>query len=147
LQPILSLRLHAALGGFVMTTRIFDAPLHGERKAAGWVQLDAAGPAILRDLIRGRIRQEVELYNQALPETFQGLVQPEESEQILNGFRMKTKRPLDWEQQCRRACLSFEKNGFLVLVDGKQVTELDARLDLREDSEIDFIKLVPLVGG
>jgi hypothetical protein len=34
-----------------------------------------------------------------------------------------------------------------VLVDGKQVTELDLRLDLHEDSEIDFIKLVPLVGG
>ena len=42
---------------------------------------------------------------------------------------------------------SFEKNGFLVLVDGEQVTELDSRLDLHDDSEIDFIKLVPLVGG
>ena len=30
---------------------------------------------------------------------------------------------------------------------GMQVTELDSRLDLHEDSEIDFIKLVPLVGG
>jgi hypothetical protein len=129
-----------------MTVRIFDAPLYGQRTAAGGVRLDG-GPVVLRDLIRGRLQQEVECYNQALPETFQGLVQPEESEQILNGFRMKTKRPLDWEVQCRRACSSFEKNGFLVLVDGKQVTELDARLDLREDSEIDFIKLVPLVGG
>jgi hypothetical protein len=129
-----------------MTVRIFDAPLYGQRTAAGGVRLDA-GPVVLRDLIRGRLQQEVERYNQALPETFQGLVQPEESERILNGFRMKTKRPLDWEVQCRRACLSFEKNGFLVLVDGKQVTELDTRLDLREDSEIDFIKLVPLVGG
>jgi len=27
------------------------------------------------------------------------------------------------------------------------VTELDSRVDLHEDSEIDFIKLVPLVGG
>ena len=53
-------------------------------------------------------------------------MQPEESEQILNGYRMKTKRPLDWEVQCRRAYSSFEKNGFLVLVDGKQVTELDS---------------------
>jgi hypothetical protein len=87
-----------------------------------------AGPATLRDLIRGRLQQE-------------------ESEQILNGFRMKTKRPLDWEVQCRRAYSSFEKNGFLVLVDGKQVTKLDSRIDLHEDSEIDFIKLVPLVGG
>jgi hypothetical protein len=114
--------------------------------ADGGVRLDA-GPVVLRDLIRGRLQQEVERYNKVLPETFQGLVQPEESEQVLNGFRMKTKRPLDWDVQCRRAYLSFQKNGFLVLVDGKQVTELDARLDLHEGSEIDFIKLVPLVGG
>ena len=129
-----------------LTIRMFDAPLHGERSAAGGILLDA-GPATLRDLIRGRLQQEVERYNKALPETFQGLVQPDESEQVLNGFRMKTKRPLDWEAQCRRACSSFEKNGFLVLVDGTQVTELDSRFDLHEDSEIDFIKLVPLVGG
>src|SRR5579863_6434323 len=129
-----------------MTIRIIDAPLHGERKAAGGILLDA-GPATLRDLIRGRLQQEVARYNQALPETFQGLVQPEESEQILNGFRMSTTRPLDWAVQYQRAYSRFEKNGVLVLVDGKQVTELDSRFDLHEDSEIDFIKLVPLVGG
>src|SRR5579863_4057445 len=84
-----------------MTIRIIDAPLHGARTAAGGILLDA-GPATLRDLIRGRLQREVERYNQALPEVFQGLVQPEESEQILNGFRMKTKRPLDWDMQCRQ---------------------------------------------
>src|SRR5579863_2963517 len=119
-----------------MTIRMFDAPLHGERAAAGGILLDE-GPATLRDLIRSRLQQEVERYNQALPETFQGLVQPEESEQILNGFRPKTKRPLDWEAQCRRAYSSFEKNGFLVLVDGRQVTELDVQVDLQQDSEVD----------
>ena len=129
-----------------MTIRIFDAPLHGERTAAGGI-LAEAGPATLRDLIRGRVQQEVERYNQVLPETFLGLVQPEESEQILNGFRMKSKRPLDWEAQCRRAYSSFERNGFLVLINGKQVTELDSRFDLHENSEIDFIKRVPLIGG
>jgi hypothetical protein len=129
-----------------MTIQIFDAPLHGNRTAAGGIRLDA-GPVTLRDLIRGRLQREVERYNEALPATFEGLVQPEESEAILNGFRMKTKRPLDWEAQCRRAYASFQKNGFLVLVNGKQVTELDQQLDLNEDSEIDFIKLVPLVGG
>src|ERR1700758_1376647 len=118
-----------------MKIQLFDAPLHGARTVAGGILLDA-GPATLRDLIRGRLQQEVENYNQALPETFQGLVQPEESEQILNGFRLKTQRPLDWEAQCRRAWSSFEKNGFLVLVDGRQVTELDARVDLHEHSEI-----------
>jgi hypothetical protein len=130
----------------IMAILIFDALLHGERKAAAGIRLDA-GAVTLRDLIRSRLQQEVERYNQALPETFQGLVQPEESEQILNGFRPKTKRPLDWEAQCRRAYSSFEKNGFLVLVDGRQVTELDVQVDLHPDSEVDFIKLVPLVGG
>jgi hypothetical protein len=129
-----------------MTIQIFDAPLHGERTAAGAISLNV-GPTTLRDLIRGRLQQEVERYNQTLPGTFQGLVQPEESERILNGFRMKTQRPLDWEVQCRRAYSSFERNGFLVLVEGKQVTDLDSRFDLHEDSEIEFIKLVPLVGG
>ena len=129
-----------------MTILIFDAPLHGERTAAGGIRLDA-GPVTLRELIRGRLQQEVERYNQALPETFQGLVQPEESEQILNGYRLKTRRPLDWQVQCRRAWSSFEKNGFLVLVDGRQVTELDVQFDLHENSEVDFIKLVPLIGG
>jgi hypothetical protein len=112
-----------------MTIRIYDAPLHGERTEAGGIRLDP-GPVALRDVIDGRLKQEVERYNQPLPETFQGLVQLEESEQILNGFRMKTKRPLDWKMQCLRAYSSFEKNGFLVLVDGKQVTELDAPLDV-----------------
>jgi hypothetical protein len=140
------MELHTPSAERFMTIRIFDAPLHGERTFAGGILLDA-GPGTLRDLIRGRLQHEVERYNQAFPEIFRGLVQPEESEQILNGFRMKTKRPLDWEMQCRRAYSSFEKNGFLVLVDGNQVTELDSRLDLHEDSEIDFIKLVPLVGG
>lgn len=129
-----------------MPIRMFDAVLYGGRTAVSGVRLDTV-PVALRELIRMRLQQEVERYNQALPEIFQGLVQPEESEQILNGFRMKTKRPLDWETQCRRACLSFERNGFLVLVDGSQITGLDAPLQLREDSEVEFIKLVPLVGG
>ena len=100
-----------------------------------------------RELIRSRVKQEVERYNQTLPEVFQGLVQPEESEQILNGFRMKAPRPLDWEVQNERACSSFERNGFLMLVNGVQVLELDEPLELREDSEVQFVKLVPLVGG
>lgn len=129
-----------------MTILIFDSLLQNERRTAPGISLDT-GRVTLRDLIRFRLKQEVERYNEALPETFQGLVQPEESEQILNGYRLKTKRPLDWEVQCRRAWSSFEKNGFLVLVDGKQVTELDVQFDLHQNSEIEFIKLVPIVGG
>ena len=100
-----------------------------------------------RELIRSRVRQEVERHNRSLPEVFRGLVQPEESERILNGFRMKVRRPLDWEAQFEKACVSFQRNGFLLLVDGNQVGELDEPIELRTDSEVQFVKLLPLIGG
>ena len=93
---------------------------------------------------KGHVRH---CHGRLLPEVFQGLVQPDESERILNGFRMRTQRPIDWEVQFKRACSSFERNGFLLLVDGQQVGDLDERIDLRADSEVQFLKLVPLVGG
>jgi hypothetical protein len=130
----------------LLTIRIWDEAIPGGRSAADSVMV-AESKTTARELIQNRVRQEVERHNQSLPEVFRGLVQPEESEQILNGFRLKTQRPLDWEAQFKRACDSFEKNGFLMLVDGRQVAELDAPLQLRADSEVQFIKLVPLVGG
>ena len=129
-----------------MTIQFWDEVIPGQRSSAATVTVEQARTTT-RELIRSRVRQEVERHNQFLPEVFCGLVQPEESEQILNGFRMRVKRPLDWEVQFERACSSFGRNGFLVLVDGRQVTELDERIDLRSDSEIQFVKLVPLVGG
>lgn len=129
-----------------ITIRIWDEVIPGPRRPAETVTIQQA-KGTARELIRSRVRQEVERHNQSLPEVFTGLVQPEESEQILNGFRMKTKRPLDWEAQFQRACASFEHNGFLMLVDGQQVSELDREIDLRSDSEVQFVKLVPLVGG
>jgi len=129
-----------------ITIRVWDEVVPGRRFASDGVTLrDAATTP--RELIRSRVQQEVDRYNQNLPEEFHGLIQPEESEQILNGFRMKTKRPLDGETQCQRACASFERNGFLLLVDGRQVSDLDEPLHVGEDSEVQFIKMVPLVGG
>ena len=93
------------------------------------------------------MREEVERHNQTMPEVFCGLVQPEESERILNGFRMRDKRRLDWEVQFQRACASFDRNGFLLIVDGRQVMGLDEPLELQEESEVQFVKLVPLIGG
>jgi hypothetical protein len=129
-----------------MDVLVSDQRLHSVRTPASTITLES-GRTTVRELIRRRVQQEVERYNQSLPETYSGLVQPEESEQILNGFRMKARRPLDWEAQFRSACASFQSNGFLVLVDELQVTGLDDPLDLRPGSEVEFLKLVPLVGG
>jgi len=129
-----------------VTIQIRDEVIPGQSSAATAITVQHAA-STTRELIRNRVQQEVDRYNQSLPEVFCGLVQPEESEQILNGFRMKTARLLDWKAQFDRACSSFERNGFLVLVDGRQVIELDEPIGLQADSEVQFVKLVPLVGG
>lgn len=101
----------------------------------------------VRELIRMRVYQEVQDYNRKLPETFQGLVQPTDAEQTLNGFKMKRRAPVDFEAQFGKATAAFEKNGFLVLIDDHQVESLSDIVGLHADTEVSFVKLVPLVGG
>jgi hypothetical protein len=129
-----------------MTIQIWDELVPGPRSVAQVVTVPQA-ETTARELIQSRVREEVERHNQSLPEVFCGLVQPEESERLLNGYRMKVKRPLNWEVQVERACSSFERNGFLLVVDGRQATSLDELIELRTDSEVQFVKLVALVGG
>jgi hypothetical protein len=102
----------------------------------------------LRDLIRLRVREEVARYNLRPVEEFHGLVQPDGAVPLGRlGFRLPKPRRLDWEKQAEIACDSFERNGFFVLVNGKQVTELDDTIELVGAVDVGFIKLTPLVGG
>src|SRR4051812_10371760 len=68
-----------------------------------------------RELIRERVRQEVEDYNTRQPEYFRGLVQPTDAERTLNGFKLRKARTLDWEEQFEKAIEAFERNGFILL--------------------------------
>jgi cell division protein FtsN len=101
----------------------------------------------LRDLVRTRVREEVARYNASPERTFPGLVMPEGAYPTREGFRMGQPRRIDWQQQADRAIQAFQRNGFFVLVDDRQVTELDEPLDLTADSDIRFVRLVQLVGG
>src|SRR3954466_14048072 len=74
----------------------------------------------VRELIRARIYQEVQDYNQRQPEYFRGLVEPTEAERVLNGYKLKARRKIDWEKQFERALESFNRNGFFVLVGNRQ---------------------------
>ncbi len=129
-----------------MRIRISDEAIPGARHQVQALTIPQAA-ITPRELIRCHIREEVERHNEAPSEVFQGLVQPEESERILNGFRMQTRRTLSWEVQFERACSSFVRNGFLLIVNGRQVSDLDEPIELQTDSEVQFVKLVPLVGG
>jgi hypothetical protein len=101
----------------------------------------------LRDLIRTRVRDEVARYNAGPTDLFNGLVMPEGATPAANGYTMPRRRRLDWERQAKLVLDALAHNGFFVLVDGRQVIDLDEELALTADSDVRFIRLVPLVGG
>jgi hypothetical protein len=75
------------------------------------------------------------------------LVQPSEAERTLNGFKFSKPRQVDPQAQFEKAIQAFEGNGFLVLVDDRQVESLDDEIALHPETSVSFLKLVPLVGG
>jgi hypothetical protein len=101
----------------------------------------------VRELIRARIYQEVQDYNQREPEYFRGLVEPTAAERVLNGYKLKANRKINWEEQFKRALEAFDRNGFFVLVGDRQPEDLDDEFEVKVDTEVSFVKLVPLVGG
>jgi len=101
----------------------------------------------VKELIEQRVVQEVNAYNQRVVAKFNGLVQPTEQEMQLNTGSSKVIKPIDPEQQVYVALDAFQKNGFFVLINHEQVDELDRKVMLKADSNVSFIKLVPLVGG
>lgn len=100
-----------------------------------------------REVIRSRVYQEVTEYNARQAGLFRGLVQPRDAEQTREGFRLRTPRRIDWNEQYEAALASFARNRFLLLVDDRQVTDLDAEIVLRHDTSVSFLRLVPLIGG
>ena len=68
-------------------------------------------------------------------------------EQVLNGYKLKKPRFINWEEQADKAISAFLSNGFFVMVDDKQRTDLDESITITPETTVSFIKLVPLVGG
>jgi len=54
---------------------------------------------------------------------------------------------IDAKYYYEQAIKLFKNNGFFIIVDGKQITELDEMIMLRENSQIEFFRLAQLVGG
>jgi hypothetical protein len=117
-------------------------------RALGTVTLEVPETIVVRDLIRARVREEVAKYNAAPNSAFRGLVTPEGASPDPDGSsRLAKTRRIDWEAQAKTALEAFTKNGFFVLVAGRQVADLDEVVDLSAASDVSFVRLVPLVGG
>src|SRR3954447_24228278 len=109
------------------TITVHDETLTGQ--SIGEYPIDLLTEQVtVRELIRSRVYQEVQDYNRKQPETFHGLVQPNDTEKTLNGFKMKKGREIDWKDQFEKACHAFETNGFFILVDHCQPESLDEQL-------------------
>ena len=112
-----------------------------------WVLQVAEAILTAREILRRRVFEEVTRFNATQGQIFQGLVQPNDTERALNGYKLKKRRTLDWREQFEKAVQAFEKNRFVLLIGDRQVESLDEELMLGAETEITFLKLVPLVGG
>lgn len=101
----------------------------------------------VKDIIEARVNAEVKSYNEKLPEIYRGLVQPQDAELALNGYKLKVKKKVDAEKQVYIALAAFQQNGFFVLIDNQQAESLDEHVILNDATTVSFIKLTPLVGG
>jgi len=101
----------------------------------------------VKDIIEARVRQEVDTYNKRLPEYYNGLIEPNDAEKTINGYKLRSKNPIDAEKQVYVALDAFQKNGFFMLIDNRQATSLEQQVQLTGDTSISFVKLTPLVGG
>ena len=120
------------------------SPLDGDREFV----LELPSEIVtVEGLIRARVQREVEDHNARGAEVFRGLVQPTGAERTLNGFKVKEKRRIDPAEQASKALEEFGRNGFILLVDDRQVEDLDQTIEVRPDTTVTFLKLVPLVGG
>ena len=101
----------------------------------------------VRELIEARVEREVEQYHSEKGLSITSLVTPKDAEKTLNGFKVKRKKNIDLQEQQKVAIQAFENNGFFLLVNDRQLIELDEVIQITPNSNVVFLKLIPIVGG
>ena len=101
----------------------------------------------VKEIIEARVTAEVEKYNEKRPGYFNGLIQPSQAEKTLNGYKMKDRKKVDAEKQVYIALDAFLKNGFFILIDTYQAESLEQEIEISPTTQINFLKLTPLIGG
>lgn len=130
----------------MITVAIKDETLSGNVLNSIDIDFDAELVTI-KDIIAARVNVEVSKYNNTLTQYFNGLVQPTDAEQTLNGYKMRERKRIDAEKQVFIALDAFQRNAFFVLVNDQQADSLEEEVFLTGNSSVSFMKLTPLVGG
>lgn len=98
----------------------------------------------LQQLIKERVYHEIEQLSKHNIISNSLFIQPTAMESLLNGY---AKKNIDPELEYQKAINDFQRHRYIVLVDEYQQTDLNHTFDLFENSVIQFIKMIPLVGG
>jgi hypothetical protein len=101
----------------------------------------------LRELLTRRIEEEVAALNAGNDAIRPLVVAPSEQERRLNGEPPKRSTTIDAGRQLAAAVEAFQRTRILVVVNRRQLLDLDEDITVTPDTEVRFIKLVPLVGG
>mgnify|MGYP000365587080 FL=1 len=126
-----------------MLIEILDKTIPGDISNSFKIELEEITTP--KEIISVRVKEEIKNYNEKANDKLKSLVRPLAKETVLNSF--KKKKEIDVEKQIYVALEAFQKNGFFILVDDLQVSELNQKIQLKESSSISFIKLTQLVGG
>ena len=105
------------------------------------------GRITAREIVRARVRMEVERYNNEDERGFVSLFVPAREEAELNDPARVRRRTLDADRQVEVALEAVRNGRVVILFNGAQVTDLDADLVVTPVSEARFLRLVPLAGG
>ena len=124
-----------------VTTIIFGLPT-GQRLSSVRLALAAARLAV-RELIAHKVRREVE---ECLSHQRRGLsgeyLAPEE---LLGAAASAAPGPV--EDEVVRAQQAFAVRAYMIVVDNRRVWGLEDMLTLAPTTQVEFIKILPLVGG
>lgn len=96
-------------------------------------------PLTLRELITERVKLEYERINDPLPQ-----LAPNELIYLPSNIAFKT---ISVDHAIAQALQSFSRRGFVVIIGGKQIEALDDVILLSPQTQVTFIKLMPLKGG
>lgn len=105
----------------------------------------------VRELIRERIYQEVDDFNRSLDASGADMQVWRQRMARLLGRAPEAERTdlerVDWRTPFEAAVSAYEKLQLLVLVGERQTMSLDEVVRLKPETEVVFLRLVPLAGG
>lgn len=127
---------------------------HASDRRMGVILRLASERSSAREIIRSRVVTEVQEINRARQENRTGVSECSylvgRAEAELNGGSTKAwswTMSLDIDAEVDRAITAFSRGRFIMLLDDRQIEDLDESIGLRPDSEIVFLHLIPLKGG